>query len=64
MRRKLKKLRRMVDAGKVGASHVEEGHRSWRETVEGQRGNERRLASIDKLYRLLFGGDEWITIEL
>lgn len=64
MRRRLKKLRAMLIEGRVRLDHVMDGYRSWRGAVAGQRGNESRIASMDKLFAALFGGASWTATEL
>ena len=59
MRRRLKKLWCLADAGRVPLEHVELGYLSWRGTVAGQRDNASALRTTDTLYQHLFGGTPW-----
>lgn len=59
MRRRLKKLRALADAGRVPLEHVEQGYLSWRGTVAGWHDTAGSLERTDNLYTALFGGEPW-----
>lgn len=52
-RRKLKKLRRMLDDGEITAKKIEESYQSWRSHVK-QGDTHRLLRNMDALYNTLF----------